>query len=388
MRREDSLRVGIVGAGPVGISAALFLENSGISVTVLEAGTGLSAQSRASTFHPPTLEMLDQAGVTDDLLAAGLIAQKVQWRDRRAGVVCEFDYSLLEGETKFPYRLQLEQSKLTQIIYERLVAHPLVEFRFDSKVDSVDGLAELLDARYVIGADGSHSSVRRSMGIEFEGTRYPDLYLVALTSFDFQTVFKDLAYVNYVSDPEEWVSIFRTPGHWRATFPIDSRIAEKDIQPEVQDRLRKLVTGVDSFPIEHAFVYQVHQRVASTFRHDRYLLAGDAAHVNNPMGGLGMNSGIHDAYFLTKQLTRILRDGQRDSLLDDYSNVRRRVVTEYVNEDANRNWLLLREPDEEKRQSELARLRGIAEDPKKAKEYVMRASMLESVSATSAELSG
>src|SRR4051794_30645852 len=239
----------IAGAGPVGMTAALVLARAGVPVVVLEAGDGLSAESRASTFHPPTMEMLDSLGVADELLEVGLKAPRFQHRDRTQGVVAEFDLGVLAGDTKFPFRLQCEQSVLTPIALRHLEAEPNASVRFGHRVTGVrtgDGFAEVdvetaegprqLRARWVIGCDGAHSAVRGSLNLGFEGVTYPNRYLVVTTDLDLLEVIPDMAYVNYISDPQEWFVLLRTHQEWRALFPVgvdepdDQLLAEDVVQ--------------------------------------------------------------------------------------------------------------------------------------------------------------
>src|SRR5262249_23755212 len=173
-------RVLIAGAGPVGLAAAANLVRGGVPVTVFEAGPDLSAESRASTFHPPTLDMLAMLGAAAPLIAQGLTAPKFQYRSKRHGVLASFDFGAIADVTGHPFRLQCEQSKLTRVLYEQLRDHPAFELVFDSPVQGVTlqpagveavierrGRRETRSGRFLNGADGAGSSVRRSLGIEF-----------------------------------------------------------------------------------------------------------------------------------------------------------------------------------------------------------------------------
>ena len=286
----------------MGLTAALALAKKQVPITVLEAEPELPKELRASTFHPPTLEMLDELGLTEKLIAQGLIADKFQFRDTKAGKIAEFDLAVLKDDTRYPFRLQLEQYALSVLAYEALQRLPNADVRFGHKVvntvpaqDHVAVIAETPEGRrqfmadYVIGADGAHSEVRRAMGIPFEGMTYPELYLVQFTTFDFLERIPDLAHVNYVFSDEDWFVLLHSPGVWRILFPMRPEEAALDALPDDatlelrgQACLQKVVATGQPYPVVHRAIYQVHQRVAQSYRSGYVLLAGDAAHVNNP----------------------------------------------------------------------------------------------------------
>ena len=387
----------VVGGGPVGMTAALALARAGIPVLLLEAGDELSRESRASTFHPPTLEMLHRLGVADELVAAGLKAPFFQHRDRNEGLVAEFDLGVLAGDTRFPFRLQCEQSMLTPIILGRLQQMDHVTVRFGHRVTGVhhDGTGRVIvraqtadgeeefAAPWVIGADGAHSPVRTSLGLAFDGLTYPNRYLVVTTGLDLSEVVPGIAYVNYISDPSEWFVLLRTHREWRALYPVG--LEEPDETLTNDDAVQRIMQGIapraQGYPIRHVTLYRVHQRVASSFRAGRVLLAGDAAHLNNPLGGMGMNSGIHDAYLLARSLARVWHQAADDSVLDEWAEDRRRTFVEHVQRTSDRNFSAIREHDSTARKESQDRLRAIAADPELARTYLLESSMLESVRA-------
>ena len=226
-------RVLIAGAGPVGLTAAANLVRNGIPVTVFEAGADLSEESRASTFHPPTLDMLDRLGAAAPLVAQGLIAPQFQYRTKQRGVLAQFDFGAIADVTRHPFRVQCEQSKLTRILYDQLRDNPDFELQFDSPLQEVTqdssgveiaierhGRRKTRSGRWLIGSDGARSEVRRALGIEFDGFTWPERFLVVSTPFDFHAVIPDLAAVSYVADPQRWHFLLQIPGLCRVMFPI------------------------------------------------------------------------------------------------------------------------------------------------------------------------
>ena len=392
MNRIDPVteRVLIAGAGPVGLVAAANLVRHGVPVTVFEGGADLSTESRASTFHPPTLDMLADIDVAGPLIAQGLMAPKFQYRNRRDGLIAEFDFGDIADQTRHPFRLQCEQSKLTRIIHDKLRGDPNFEIAFSTPVravsqnsDSVsvtvdrDGKSETHSYRWLIGADGARSDVRRSLDIEFEGFTWPDRYLVVSTPFDFHGVIPGLATVSYVADPVRWHFLLQTPKLWRVMFRVAAEESDElALSAEfVAALMADVVPGLDRYEIAHTTLYRVHQRVAKTFRERRAFLIGDAAHVNNPLGGMGMNGGIHDAINLTERLVEVWRGNKPEAELDRFDQQRRLVTKEYVERQSIQNKRNLEAADNEFRDQ----LRHIASDPALTRDYLLRVSMIGSL---------
>jgi 3-(3-hydroxy-phenyl)propionate hydroxylase len=344
---------------------------------------------RASTTQPPTLEILAELGLIDEYIGQGLVARTFQFWDRaRLRLVAEFDFERLRGETAYPFVVQTEQHKLANMGIARLRAMANASVRMATRVTSVEQDADAatvhtehgpLRADYVIGCDGGRSTVRKALGIDFEGFTWPERFLVITTRFDFAAAL-GVCYRNYMADPHEWTNLFKVAGddlrgRWRAVF--NTREDESDEQAlsdaAVRARLARIDVPEPQRDYLHLNLYNVHQRVAKHFRSGRMFLCGDAAHVNNPIGGLGLNSGIHEAWDLAQLLSR------EDADLDDYERRRRPLNIEYVQEQtiANKRRLEERDPvTREKRFEELARM---AEDPQKHKAFLRRASLLESV---------
>jgi 3-(3-hydroxy-phenyl)propionate hydroxylase len=381
----------IVGAGPVGLTAALALSRRGIPVVVLEAEGDLSPDSRASTFHPPTVEMLDELGVAERMLELGHIAPRFQYRERQGGVIAELDLSVLAKDTRFPFRLQLEQRIVARLLLERLQEFDGADVRFGRRVVSArteanravveiagpDG-AEQLSAPWVLATDGAHSTVRRSLGIAFDGKTYPERYLVLTLGDDVTQWLPGLASVNYVFDPEAWFVVLRTQDRWRILFPVEpDEPQEVAGSPErVRERLREVSDRGDELRVEHVTLYKVHQRVADRLRAGRVVLAGDAAHVNNPLGGMGMNSGIHDAWLLAEPLAALCRGDGDEAALDDCLERRRQICLRHVLEQSDRNARMIAERDPIARREHHERLRALAADRDAMREHLLTTSLL------------
>ena len=392
----EQRRVIIAGAGPAGMVAAAYLAGEGIPVAIVEQERDLPADLRASTFHPPTLDMLTRFGVVDAMIAQGLVCPTWQFRDRHAGVIATFEMGRLSGDTAHPYRLQCEQWRLTRMLRDQLAANPDVTFIYDAKATGVtqdsdgvtlaierpDGSAEQLRAAFLIGADGARSAVRRSLGIAFEGMTIPETYLTLSTTFRFEAAIPDLANIAYISDPEEWFVLLQAAGLWRVllpTAPEEAADEAKMLDPaRIQERMQGVLPNPAGYEIRHRTAYRVHERVAGSYAMGRVFLAGDAAHINNPLGGMGMNGGVHDAFNLAEKLTRVWR-GEDLSVMERYSRQRRKVALDVVQQQALRNRQLLNQRDPAVRRAYHDELRGIAADPAKHHAYLLRSSMIQSL---------
>ena len=384
----------VVGGGPVGFTTALLLAQRGVPVTVFERNRDIPEDYRASTFHAPTLDLLEESGITGFLLSAGLKCPRFQYRGWKEGKIAEFDHSLLAADTRHPYRLQCEQYKLTRHLHERLSNLPGVDLRFGWEVTDIgqdeDGVEisvrcqdeeMALRARYVIGADGGQSTTRKAIGVDFPGFTYPERTLVIGTTLDLRTVFPDIANVNYVSDPENNAHILRIPDLWRMSLPLGEDVPDEDAlsDAEIESRVRRVIPRLSPTEVPVRVVYHVHQRVAETYRKGRVFLAGDAAHVNSPKGGMGLNGGLHDAVSLAGRLAKAWHERSRESELDGYEAQRRPEAIHAIQRQTQDNVKNLTASDPEERARLFAHWRRTASDPGLARDFLLKTSMIASL---------
>jgi 3-(3-hydroxy-phenyl)propionate hydroxylase len=374
------------------LTAALFLTRAGVPVTVLESRAGIYDDPRAATFHPPTMEMFAGSGVTDRLHDLGILCPRWQFRGRDEGIIAEFDLGILGDITRYPYRLQCEQHKLVGILTDMLSRQKDCTIEYGAEVEGVSQTAKgvtvtaggnSFEGAYVIGADGGRSVVRKSQNIDFAGFTYQERFLVVTTTTDFEQL--GFAYSCYVSDPREWCALFKVPakgppGLWRVVFPTEPEATAEELldHANAERRLQGFIPSAKPHEIVHTNLYTVHQRVAATYRAGRALLAGDAAHVNNPLGGMGLNGGIHDAFNLAGKLIEVIR-GAPLGTLERYSRQRRKVALDVVQQTALRNRSILNAREPQARRAYYDELRGITRDPEQHRNYLLRTSMIQSL---------
>lgn len=384
-------QVVIAGGGPTGLLTALLCAEAGIDVRVLEAAHTLPMDLRATSFHPPTLDLLEPLGIADALAARGIICPSWQIRIHPGGERAVFELATIADETRHPFRLQCEQWKLAEALLSRLRDHPHAEVRFGARVDSfvedsdgvtvsvhTDGGEESVRARYLVGADGHRSTVRQELGLPFEGETYPEATVVVTTPFRFEDRLEGMSMVTSCWTADSHIAFLRLPNFWRlALYPDETLPVEEQSTPDaVEAVLQAVIPQVDRYPILRIWPYRVQQRIVPLYRVGRVVLVGDAAHVNSPAGGMGLNAGIHDAFELGAALVGILNDGEDAGRLDLYDRRRRPVVAEHILGQAAANRARMRVIDPAQRREELAHLQAIAADPVRHKAFVLRASMI------------
>ena len=390
----------IAGGGPVGVVAGLACAQYGYAVTLLEAEDRIDDNPRAATTHPSTLEMIARVGLIDQFIQEGLVARYFQFWDKPSRTkIVEFDHDNLRDETPYPFVVQTEQHKLARMGMERLKGFADAEVRFATRVTGVtqdangaritaDGPegSEVFHGDYVIGADGGRSMIRKALDIDFEGFTWPEHFLVLTTLEDFQELLPGCCYRNYLADPDEWTNLFKVSGddgkgRWRAVFPTRTEESDEEALGDAStySRLQRVFPLSRRYNVVHRNLYKVHQRVAATFRSGRVFLAGDSAHVNNSVGGLGLNGGIHDAIELVDTLHQVIMKQASEDLLDRYTRRRRTLNIEFVQEQTISNKKRLEEREPKAREARFDELRAIAEDPVKHKEFLLRTSLIASV---------
>lgn len=388
----DSVEVLVVGAGPVGSVGAARLASMGIDVMLCEAGATNAHDLRASTFHASTLEMLDELDAAAPLIAQGLQAPVYNVRDRQTGSTLAFDLTEIADRTPFPFRLQCEQYYMARLLSERLADLPSGRVSFSTRLVDAretaggveatlirDGEEIVVHAKFLIGADGAHSRVRELMDVEFRGFTWEEKFLSLSTDYPIEMVVPGLSYVNYISDPDEWLVLLRVPRFWRVLVPAS--VAEEDALLLSDDKAASVfrsIVGDAPVTTAHRTIYRVHQRVASSFVKGRMLLAGDAAHLNNPLGGFGMNSGIHDIWNLADKLHAILRGDGDAALLARYDRQRRTVTEDFIQAQSIENKAMMEEGGNGA-SARRARLERIHADPELRRAYLLRQAMFQSL---------
>ncbi len=400
---QQEAQVIVVGAGPVGLVTALGLAQKGVKVLVLEKNSiEVPPQWRGSTIHPPTLAIFDELGLADEIISGAIKVEVLQYRDLEITDVVNYDYSCLVGIVKFPFRLQFEQYKVLKLLRNAAALDSNIDIRYESLIESVSqdsdgvsvvvnqaGTKHTLRADWLVGADGSHSAVRKALNIELDGFTYPYPTTVVATPFKFEEHFLGLAPVTYWSGPTGRLSMIRTPDIWRIamTTPLDGVDISSDDRGSISqpsrdfivaiDLLLKLLPGVSLADLElkQYEVYRSHQRIAREFSVKRIALAGDAAHLTTTNGGMGLNSGVQDAAALVKALVAAISQNS-DQPISQYAKERKEFCADFLQPTTTTNHKTVDNPDYEARLARLNELMAETSKPEIVKQVIARASMI------------
>lgn len=375
----------VCGAGPVGLVTALSLARRGIRVVVVEAADAISEAPRAAVYHSPVVERLDALGLLDDLKATGVIKRAYHYWTRDHRLLGHFTFDVLRPEdTAYPFNLHLGQPTLTRVILKHFLRVPGAEVRWQHRVAAIEqdesGATvtvvtpegeRRIRAAWVVGADGAHSGVRKALGLKLEGHTWPEWFMATNVRFDFEAA--GFGQSNVVLDPEHWaiIVIIDQTGLWRCTYREDGELTENEVRQRVPERYSLFAPGLADCAPEAASPYRVHERCVERFRCGRVLLAGDAAHLVNPIGGLGLTGGLLDAVPLADALAAVINGQRGEEVLDAWAHERRRVFLEVTAPTAQENRRRIGERDPERRREDAERLRRLSEDPAAAREALL-----------------
>jgi len=366
--RDD--HVIIIGAGPTGLLVALGLGRLGVRVTVIESDKTVNTSPRALTYMPVVLEALNDFGVLEEARKVGHECGRVRWQFQDNGNSFEADVAVLQGVVPFPFNLHMGQDRLAGIILDAIEQCENVGIRWGATLTAIktsdngvtvqvgtEAGTETMEGDWLIGADGARSTVRTLSDIDFEGITWPDRYVATNLEFDFHR-HKGYGDAIFLIDPVHWALICRVDQGplWRVTYGESGSISDEEALARVETRLAHF-TGTSDFKLVHASPYRVHERAAASFRKGRVLLAGDAAHAVNPLGGQGLTAGILDARELVDTLGGVIEGRYGEEAIDYYAAERRRAVTELSMNFSKSMKRLVQEADPEVRRQDEAFLR-------------------------------
>ncbi len=322
----------IVGAGPVGLTAALGCAQQGIPFVVIEDDAQLSLDTKAGTTLSRTLEVWRRYGVADAMLKHALRVDEIGDIDRatqQARNSVRLD--VLGADTRYPFVINMPQHHMEPVLEaavratgmgEIRLGHRLTGFEQDGdrvrvEVQTAQGAVEM-EASYLLGCDGGHSTVRDLLGFTVEGESLPERYALVDLELDLDVADRrDYPYLAYFADPVEWMILIRHPHCWRFLFPLAPDAAEPSLD-DLRAKALSFVGAVTNVKALNKVVYRVHHRVANRWRERRVFLLGDAAHLITPMWALGLNTGVQDASNLPWRLAWVMRGWADVTLLDGY----------------------------------------------------------------------
>ncbi|MEX5684737.1 FAD-dependent oxidoreductase [Pseudomonas silesiensis] len=366
----------IVGAGPTGIITALGLARSGIDVTVLERAPGIVDSPRAMVYHWSVLAGLDELGILQDAQKLGFKKQDYCYLVYRTGERIEWNLKDLVAHTPFAYNLHLGQNKLAEVALSHLLQLPNAQVHWNTQVTGLaqdeygvtvtaeqNGQPRVFTADRVIGSDGARSRVRELLGQPFEGTTWPERFVATNIRYDFEqhgyarsTLMIDSQFGAIIAKIDE-------SGLWRCTYCESSDLPEEQVLERMPAFFKEILPGVTNYELVQYSPYRMHQRAAKQFRVGRVVLAGDAAHATNPTGGLGLTSGLFDAYALYPTLTAVMRGEADDSVLDQWAEERKQTFLQIASPQASENKrLIFHSSDPVRLDQDLQTLRRLSSD--------------------------
>ena len=328
-----TLPVAVVGAGPIGLTAALGLAHYGIPFLLFEGEDRLSTETKAGTTLSRSLEIWRRFGVAAALLRRAMRVDEIGDIDRETGRARRpVELSMLARETRFPFVINLPQQDMEPALAETLGAHLHLGHRlvdFEQRSDRVllkFASGETAEAAYLLGCDGGRSTVRERLGIPVEGESLPEKFMLVDLKVDLDvTNPRDYPYLAYFSDPREWMILVRHPHCWRFLFPLQPG-REEPAAEDLRDKVLSFIGPAREVQVLGKVAYRVHHRVAREWRRGRIFLMGDAAHLITPMWALGINTGLLDCSNLCWRLAWRLRDWAGDDILDAYEREQKPVA--------------------------------------------------------------
>ncbi len=389
---NNKKEISIIGAGPVGLTLAFLLAKNGIAVKIFEQQNKLQKDYRASTFHAGTLDLFEDSGITQALIDRGIVCPDFQYRGWKEGKIAQFDHALIGAYTRHPFRLQCEQFKLSDFLFLELSRMSNVEIYMDYELSGLKqnndqvsmefnhrGDKIIHNADWVVGTDGGRSVTRKSLGLEFKGFTYDEKILVLGTPYDMRRSFKDLSYINYFSDPVNYAHMLKIPDLWRMSLPLPNDLDDEVALSTayINERLSSLIPELSSDQIQVKGVYHVHQRVVDSYKVGRVFLAGDAAHLNNPKGGMGLNGGLHDAMSLSNIFNDFFFGGNEH--FDDYDTQRRHEAINAIHHQTQTNYNALKESDEVAREKLFDKWRALEANEEESTAFLLNTTMINSL---------
>jgi 2-polyprenyl-6-methoxyphenol hydroxylase-like FAD-dependent oxidoreductase len=375
----------VSGAGPVGLVTALELARAGIRVVVVDSEAEIRNEPRAAVYHSPVVERLDALGLLEDLKEIGVLKRGYHWWTRDHTLLGHITFDVLKPEdTAYPFNLHLGQPALAAIILKHLLRVPGADVRWRHRVAGVaqddDGVTVTIDtpegerqirSNWLIGADGAHSGVRRALDLKLEGVTYPEWFIATNVRFDFEA--HGFGQSNIVLDPDHWAIIPKIDqtGLWRCTYREEGTMSEAEARRALPERYALFHPDLPACTPEAVSPYRVHDRCTERFRIGRVLMAGDAAHLVNPIGGLGLTGGILDAVPLGRALAEVIAGRRDDRVLDAWAHERRRIFLDVTAPTAKENRRRVGERDPERRRADAQRFRRLTEDPVAAREALL-----------------